>query len=275
LLGNCGLSFAGSGFSNGLNYGADRFVALEGSTVGGTTQFDPGGGYPDFTGPISSSVVFGSVRHRGQNGGSHPHSPESRSPGDPDVWGPLDSQWGGAPAHRLDGGRFHSAPGHDPHSVVLFNEEDRILISADALWENGFGVVFPEIEGVSAFDEVEQTLNIIENLAPQIVLPGHGSAFADAPSAIARARSRLAQFRSAPDKHASYASKVLLKFKLLELQRVEWINFLDWAEKVTYLHLLHQEYAGNIDYRGWILFLCKELEKSGACQLTQESIINT
>ena len=167
-----------------------------------------------------------------------------------------------------------SAAGHDPHSIILFNESHGILVSADALWENGFGVVFPEIEGISAFDEVEQTLNIIEDLSPQVVLPGHGNAFNDSPSAIARARSRLAQFRSAPDKHANYASKVLLKFKLLELQLVELNQFLDWAEEVTYLHLLHKEYAGNTDFRGWIHFLCQELEKSGACQLTQESIIN-
>jgi glyoxylase-like metal-dependent hydrolase (beta-lactamase superfamily II) len=168
-----------------------------------------------------------------------------------------------------------AAAGHDPHSIILFNESHGILISADALWENGFGVVFPEIEGVSAFDEVEETLDIIENLAPQVVLPGHGSAFNDASSAIARARSRLAQFRSAPEKHANYASKVLLKFKLLELQHVELNNFLDWADRVTYLHLLHKKYAGNTDYRDWILFLCQELEKSGVCQLKQGSIVNS
>lgn len=168
-----------------------------------------------------------------------------------------------------------AAAGHDPHSIILFNESHGILISADALWENGFGVVFPEIEGISAFDEVEQTLDIIENLAPQVVLPGHGSAFNDARSAITRARTRLAQFRSAPEKHANYASKVLLKFKLLELQHVDLNNFLDWADRVTYLHLLHKKYAGNTDYRDWILILCQELEKSGVCQLTQGSIVNT
>ena len=34
--------------------------------------------------------------------------------------------------------------GHDPHSVILFEPQDRILISADALWEAGFGVIFPD-----------------------------------------------------------------------------------------------------------------------------------
>jgi glyoxylase-like metal-dependent hydrolase (beta-lactamase superfamily II) len=40
-----------------------------------------------------------------------------------------------------------AAPGHDPHMVMLFNRERGILISADALWEHGFGAIFPEIEG--------------------------------------------------------------------------------------------------------------------------------
>jgi hypothetical protein len=33
-----------------------------------------------------------------------------------------------------------------------------VLISADALWENGFGVVFPELEGDDAFAIVAATL---------------------------------------------------------------------------------------------------------------------
>jgi len=30
---------------------------------------------------------------------------------------------------------------------MLFEPDRRILISADALWQNGFGAIFPEIEG--------------------------------------------------------------------------------------------------------------------------------
>lgn len=55
--------------------------------------------------------------------------------------------------------QVHAAPGHDPHSVVLFEPQGRVLISADALWENGFGVVFPELEGDDAFAQVGATLD--------------------------------------------------------------------------------------------------------------------
>ena len=33
--------------------------------------------------------------------------------------------------------QVHAAPGHDPHSVVLFEPQTRTLVSADALWERG------------------------------------------------------------------------------------------------------------------------------------------
>src|SRR5205085_11810672 len=110
---------------------------------------------------------------------------------------------------------IHAAPGHDPHSVILFEPRSRTLVSADALWENGFGIVFPELEGVHAFTEVAATLDVIEKLQPLVVLPGHGSAFAGVDGALARARSRLSAYVADPRRHATHAAKVLLKFKLL------------------------------------------------------------
>jgi glyoxylase-like metal-dependent hydrolase (beta-lactamase superfamily II) len=170
--------------------------------------------------------------------------------------------------------RIHAAPGHDPHSVVIFNEVDRILISADALWENGFGVVFPEIEGVAAFDEVAATLEVISGLNPLMVLPGHGSAFSDVTGALSRANSRLAQFRNAPDRHASYAAKVLLKFKLLEVQKTSLVEFLVWAETAKYLNLLFTKYSDAKTFEAWFYDLCRSLEMSKACKIEGNEIHN-
>lgn len=171
--------------------------------------------------------------------------------------------------------RIHAAPGHDPHSLIIFNEDDGVLISADALWENGFGVVFPEIEGKTAFDDVEWTLKLIKKLNPKLVLPGHGAAFSDVTNALIRANNRLAQFRNTPDKHAIYAAKVLLKFKLLELQSLNFEKFLVWAKSVLYLNLLHAEYAKHMNIETWILGLCQSLERSGACTFEGEKILNS
>lgn len=113
----------------------------------------------------------------------------------------------------------HAAPGHDPESLIFHCPELGVLISADALWEHGFGVIFPELAGESGFAEQRAVLDLIESLAPQIVIPGHGSAFSDAPAAIARARSRLAAMASDPVRHARSALKVLVKYRLLDLER--------------------------------------------------------
>jgi glyoxylase-like metal-dependent hydrolase (beta-lactamase superfamily II) len=168
-----------------------------------------------------------------------------------------------------------SAPGHDPHSIIIFEETNRILISADALWENGFGVVFPEIEGIDAFDEVNDTLDLIAKLKPKLVLPGHGQPFTDVESALDRAKSRLHQFTSSENKHSDYAAKVLLKFKLLEFQQVSLTTFIDWGCKTPYLQLLHKKYQANIAMDSWIHSLCGALEKSGACLINDQVIVNT
>jgi glyoxylase-like metal-dependent hydrolase (beta-lactamase superfamily II) len=112
------------------------------------------------------------------------------------------------------------APGHDPRSLVLYNAEHGILLSADALWENGFGVIFPELEGESGFKEAADTLDMIADLAVRVVIPGHGAPFTDVAGALARARSRLAFLQADPKRNADNAVKVMLKFLLLERQQM-------------------------------------------------------
>ena len=112
------------------------------------------------------------------------------------------------------------APGHDPHALLLFCPQEGILIAGDALWENGFGVVFPELEGESGFDEVGATLDLIATLDARLVIPGHGRMFTDVPGALQRAYSRLAYLSADPKRNAENAVKVLVKFLLLERQSI-------------------------------------------------------
>ena len=109
-----------------------------------------------------------------------------------------------------------AAPGHDPHALMLFQPEARLLISGDALWEHGFGVVFPEMVGDAGFAATGVTLEAIAALAPACVIPGHGAPFTDVGAALARARSRLAAFVASPERHARHGLRVLLKFQLLQ-----------------------------------------------------------
>jgi len=170
--------------------------------------------------------------------------------------------------------QVHAAPGHDTHSVVLFEPQDRLLISADALWENGFGVVFPELEGDSAFADVAATLDLIERLAPRTVIPGHGPVFADAPRALAVARKRLDGFASNPGKHALYAAKVLLKYKLLEWQRIPVSELRAWTDATPYFGAMHQRHFNDRGQGEWLEGLMDELVRSGAARREGEWLVN-
>ena len=160
--------------------------------------------------------------------------------------------------------QVHAAPGHDPHSVILFAPEHRLLISADALWQNGFGVVFPELEGIAAFDEVADSLDLIEGLDPALVIPGHGAPFTGVTEALAFARKKLEAFAQTPEKHGRYGAKVLLKFKLLEYGRVAKTDFQSWALAVPYMHALHKRYGQGVDRATWLEMMLAELQRSGA-----------
>jgi glyoxylase-like metal-dependent hydrolase (beta-lactamase superfamily II) len=175
------------------------------------------------------------------------------------------------------GWQVHAAPGHDPHSVVLFEPEARVLISADALWENGFGVVFPELEGAAAFDEVAATLDLIAQLRPLWIIPGHGRVFGgegEVASALGRARGRLDSFVRDPSKHARHAAKVLLKFKLLELQQLPYAELEQWAFKTPYFDLVIARYFPGSEPVAWLRSLVQELAGAGALEVSDGQVLN-
>ncbi len=110
------------------------------------------------------------------------------------------------------------APGHHAHSVIYYCPAEKVLVSADALWQNGFGVIFPELEDDGGFEEAGATLDLIAGLDVATVIPGHGAVFSDVDAALSRARRRLDFLSADPKRNAEYAVKVLLKFLLLERQ---------------------------------------------------------
>ena len=169
--------------------------------------------------------------------------------------------------------RVLSAPGH-AHSVIFYQEQHGILISADALWESGFGVVFPELEGISAFNDVGLTLDLIESLQPLHVIPGHGQCFHDLPTALNVARKKLDGFMQNPHKHAMYGAKVLIKFKMLEWGEVGQNTFKAWASEHSHLRSLHRLECPEQDYAEWVRMVLAELVRSQALRLNDEIIIN-
>jgi glyoxylase-like metal-dependent hydrolase (beta-lactamase superfamily II) len=159
------------------------------------------------------------------------------------------------------------APGHDPDSVMLFQPEFKCLISADALWENGFGVVFPELDGVDAFDEVGESLDLIEALNPSTVIPGHGRVFMEVATALERARSRLSAFQADSGRHAKHAAKVLMKFKLMEWQSVSAAKFYHWADQARLIRTTAERFFPTMPPQQFVGLLLGELQSAGALQI--------
>lgn len=182
------------------------------------------------------------------------------------------------PGDVLDLGDFrwqiHAAPGHDPHSIILFEPKTRTLISADAMWQNGFGVVFQELEGEEAFSEVSATLDLIEALAPKVVIPGHGPLFTEVSEALVRARSRLDVYLARPEKHAAHAAKVLMKFKLLELQTVTLTDFMAWADRTPYFGMVWRRWFTHQPPPAWTSAILEDLLRSGAARLESGQLFN-
>ena len=170
--------------------------------------------------------------------------------------------------------QIHAAAGHDPHSVIFFEPISKVLISADALWENGFGVVFPELEGTNAFAEAAATLELIDQLSPKTIIPGHGRIFSYTPETLSKARQRLDAFTASPTRHARHAVKVLLKFKLLEVQYQLITEFTQWAIATLYLQQIRERFFADIPINLWIEQLCEELACAGVARLEGKDIVN-
>jgi glyoxylase-like metal-dependent hydrolase (beta-lactamase superfamily II) len=190
-----------------------------------------------------------------------------------------------------------AAPGHDPHALMFFDARAGVLLSADALWGDGFGIVFPELVGEEGFEDVAATLDAIERLAPRVVVPGHGAPFTEVAAALARARSRLAAYRAEPLRHARHAVKVLLVYHLMEERAMAMGTLVQWAADAPIVHrawrafgerfadaaapaadgpVLHDVSgaAGRDALRAWLRALVVELAAAGALEVTPEGQVH-
>ena len=157
---------------------------------------------------------------------------------------------------------------------MLFERSRGLLISADALWEHGFGVVFPEIAGEPGFDDVGRVLDLIETLPVQLVVPGHGAPFVDVAAALHHARSRLRAFQRQPLRHARHAAKVLLKYHLMEERQMSRDAVLQWAAETPLMAGLWQRFglADTSSPEAWAVQLVDELVAGGVLAQDGEGI---
>jgi len=179
-----------------------------------------------------------------------------------------------------------AAPGHDPDSVVLWCEEYRILISADALWQRGFGVIFPELTGpgtrigavsaveLSAFNEQRAILDRIARLKVRWVIPGHGPAFDDVDRALDSAYSLLDALCAEPERNARHAVKVLLKFLLLDQERIDLQGLSEWFGSIGLVRAANQHYLGFESDSSLTEWAVSALVVAGAARIEAGTMLN-
>jgi glyoxylase-like metal-dependent hydrolase (beta-lactamase superfamily II) len=119
-----------------------------------------------------------------------------------------------------------AVPGHDMEALAYYNPENRVLISGDALWENGFGVIFPELLGeANGLESARETLEMLSKLAIDTIVPGHGSPFVTVDAAFERAFRRLTHFENNIEQLAWHAIKVIVSFAMMEKRRLPLADF--------------------------------------------------
>jgi glyoxylase-like metal-dependent hydrolase (beta-lactamase superfamily II) len=160
-----------------------------------------------------------------------------------------------------------TAPGHDMHALMFYSGAARILISGDALWENGFGLIFPELFGQGGgYAATRATLEAISRLDIATVIPGHGAPFGSVGRSLETAFQRLDAYERDPAKLARHALKVMLSFSLMIQGRMALAELPQFfAERPIY---------GDINRRFLQLpeaelreYLVKDLERAGALKL--------
>ncbi len=185
----------------------------------------------------------------------------------------FDAARGIAPGDTLDIGgetwRAYATPGHDEHSLMFLGTTTRTLVSADALWEHGFGLTFAELRGEPGFDRQLAVFDLIESLDARIVIPGHGAPFVDVAGALARARTRLAAMRANPRRHAKHALKVLVKFLMLDVERIAFDDLLARLANATSMHeaaaMLERDFPTALRHAVDELVAQGQLAREGDC----------
>jgi glyoxylase-like metal-dependent hydrolase (beta-lactamase superfamily II) len=171
-------------------------------------------------------------------------------PGAIHRWGDLDWQ-------------MLPAPGHDAGALIFWNEAERILISGDALWERGFGLVMPEPE--SALHDAKRTLESIAALNPRIVIPGHGTPFTDVGAALERCFGRLQASLGNPERMTRHAFKAMLTFILLDKGGMPLAELPEYLSQIPFYREFNERYLQRPP-AALAQLLVSELEKVGAVE---------
>jgi glyoxylase-like metal-dependent hydrolase (beta-lactamase superfamily II) len=146
-------------------------------------------------------------------------------------------------------------------ALVFYCEAEQLLISDDAPWENGFGVVLPDQPGALA--AAQDTLDRIAALDVTIVIPGHGQPFTGISAALDGCYERLEAFNADPIHMARHALKVMLMFTLLGRRQLPLATLTEYLDSIAVYREYNRTYLGLAPL-ALAEKLASELERAGA-----------
>lgn len=166
-----------------------------------------------------------------------------------------------------------AAPGHDMDALVYYNPERRLLISGDALWRDGFGILFADVLGTGdGLGEARRTLEALGRLAVDVVIPGHGAPFVEFDDALERAFARLAAFEADGARIARNAIRACMSFTLLDVRRM-MLDALPGHLATTPLYREANARFLGLSPEALADWLIAELERAGVARREGDSLV--
>ena len=166
-----------------------------------------------------------------------------------------------------------ATPGHDMGSLVFYSPKLRILISADALWENSSGFVPPQAIDPKPLAAQRATFARLRELDVALVIPGHGPMFTDYSGALKRASEKLELFATDDMRVAKNVVKGMFIFSMM------WRGGMPAADLPGYVARIgvHRDYNAQFfrmsdeAFADWLL---GEAVRAGRVRLENEVIVS-
>jgi glyoxylase-like metal-dependent hydrolase (beta-lactamase superfamily II) len=106
-------------------------------------------------------------------------------------------------------------PGHASDGIVLYNSQEKILLSSDTLWENDMAVITLRVEGSKALFHMQESLQKLESLDVKRIFPGHGKPFTDFKKAILKCKAKIESYLLNRDLIGNDLIKKIIVYTLL------------------------------------------------------------
>ena len=167
-----------------------------------------------------------------------------------------------------------ATPGHDMGSLVLYSPKLRVLISADALWENGFGFVVPQAIDPRPLAAQRATFKRLAELDVAVVIPGHGPMFTDFSGALKRASDKLEAFAADDMRIVRNVVKGMFIYSLMWREEMLLADLPNYVNRIG----VHRDYNAQffkMSDEAFADWLVAEALRAGKARVDGERLVST